>query len=71
MNMVCGDVVIKFGFVVMPEQPAAFANAILKLAQNSDLRARLGIAGSLYAKEHLDRDVVLARFENEVKKILD
>lgn len=65
------NVVVNFGFVVTPEQPSAFAEAIMMLVEDSELRARFGDAGSRYAKECLDRDVVLARFENEVKKIIN
>jgi len=64
------NVVVSFGCVVVPEQPDAFAKAIMKLVNDPDLRTRLGVAGSLYAKEHLDQARVLARFESELNKIL-
>ena len=54
-------VVAGCGLVVEPEQPQAFADAIVTLAHDSVLRNRLGSAGRLYAEVNLDRDVVLGQ----------
>lgn len=69
-NTELANVVKNFGCVVPPQQPDAFAKAIMTLVEDADLRLKLGVAGSSYAEEYLDRDVVLARFQNEVTKIL-
>lgn len=70
VNTELADVVTGCGLVVEPEQPQAFAEAIMKLAQDAALRARLGGAGRAYAEANLDRDEVLSRFEAELKKML-
>jgi colanic acid biosynthesis glycosyl transferase WcaI len=62
-------VVESCGLVVPPEQRDAFADAILKLAKDAGLRARLGAAGRAYAEMNLDRDEVLRGFETELKKL--
>lgn len=64
------NVVVGCGLVVPPEQPQAFADAIIKLANDAELRAHLGAAGRAYADANLDRDAVLGRFEAELKKVL-
>lgn len=63
-------VVSACGLVVKPEQPQAFADAIRVLAQDVELRIRLGLAGRVYAEENLNRDVVLGRFETELKNLV-
>ncbi|MFZ3161055.1 MAG: glycosyltransferase WbuB [Rhodoferax sp.] len=55
------------GVVVPPEDPQAFADALLLLAADPDLRQRLGAAGFLYAQAHLDKEAVLARFEADLQ----
>ena len=50
------------GFVVPPEQPQLFADALVQLAQEAPTRARMGLAARRYAEAHLDTDAVLARF---------
>ena len=50
------------GFVVPPEQPQLFADALVQLAQDAPTRARMGLAARRYAEAHLDTDAVLARF---------
>lgn len=57
------------GLMVPPEQPQVFADAIRKLANDMRLRVRLGAAGRAYAEANLDRDVVLGRFEAEIKSV--
>jgi colanic acid biosynthesis glycosyl transferase WcaI len=57
------------GIVTPPGDIAAFAAAIIQLAESSDLRRRLGIEGRKYAVEHMSRDEILAQFELSMMKI--
>jgi colanic acid biosynthesis glycosyl transferase WcaI len=59
------------GLVVEPEQPEAFADAILKLALDASLRMDLGNSAYVYAKSNLDKDVILNNFELELHKLVD
>ena len=65
-NTELANVVTGCGLVVEPEQPQAFADAINMLARDATLRERLGKAGRVYAEKYLDRDVVLAKFEQDL-----
>jgi len=60
------EVVVGRGVVVPPEDPAIFAQAILRLAGDSDLRKRLGAAARKYAVDNLDNEVILRQFEKEL-----
>jgi colanic acid biosynthesis glycosyl transferase WcaI len=51
------------GILVGPGNALSFAHAVQRLAQNPELRIRLGSAGRAYAEAHLDREPVLQRFE--------
>lgn len=64
------NVVKDCGLVVEPEQPQAFAEAIMRLARDAALRTRLGASGRAYAEAHLDRDVVLGGFEAELRAVI-
>ncbi len=59
-------VVADCGLVVPPEDAYAFAEAILLLANDADLRARLGASGRAYAEAYLDQAAVLGGFEAEL-----
>lgn len=48
--------------VVEPENPAALADAIAKLAQNPALRAKMGETGRRYVEEHFDRRQLAAEY---------
>ncbi|MEO6320619.1 MAG: glycosyltransferase WbuB [Polaromonas sp.] len=50
------------GLVVPPEQPQAFADALLQLALDAPARTRMGQAARSYAEANLDIDAVLGRF---------
>ena len=58
------------GLVVEPEQPQAFADAIMRLAMDAALRARLGVAARQYAEDNLSAETILARFEAELVKVV-
>lgn len=51
------------GLIVPPEDAAALAAALQRLAQEPALRERMGQAGRRYAERELDRNTVLRRFE--------
>ena len=61
-------VVSQVGVCVPPENLDAFCAAVQQLADQPDLRARLGNLGRLYAEEHLDRRLVLSRLEAELRR---
>jgi colanic acid biosynthesis glycosyl transferase WcaI len=54
------------GLVVRPEDPAALADAIARLKLNRDKAALFGQAGRRYAERNFDRELLLARFEDEL-----
>lgn len=58
------------GLVVPPEQAQAFADAISKLANDAALRSRFGAVGRAYAVANLDRNAVLAGFEQALKVLI-
>ena len=64
------SVVQNCGLVVPPENPQAMAQAVHTLAQDSELCARLGAAGFLYAQTHLDKDAVLTKFESDLLALI-
>ena len=51
------------GVAVAPGDPAAMAGAILALAADAERRRELGRAGRRFAETHLDRELILARYE--------
>lgn len=57
------DVVSSRGVVVRPGDPEELAQAIERLAGNSEERARVGKAGREFAESVLSRDAVLGSFE--------
>lgn len=63
------DVVDRCGVVVPPGDVQAFAHAIITLAGDSTRRAALGTAGREWAQRHLERDVVLTRFEQSLRAV--
>ncbi|MEW6594368.1 MAG: glycosyltransferase WbuB [Thermodesulfobacteriota bacterium] len=63
-----GKVVSKTGVVVEPENVEQFIAVIAQLIEDSEQRHRLGNQARLYAEQHLDKEKILARFEEELKK---
>ncbi len=62
-------VVTGCGLVVPPEDPKAFADAIMVLANDAAQRTRFGAAGRAYAEAHLDLNAVLGAFEEELRAL--
>src|SRR5882672_9531899 len=52
------------GLIVEPENPAAFAEAILKLFEGRNLGARCGASGRDFCRKHFSREVVLSQLES-------
>lgn len=61
-----GGIVERCGLVVPPENPERMADAILRLAHAASLRRELGQVGRRYVEQHMERDAVIARFEEEL-----
>lgn len=57
-------VVSECGTVVPPGDEQAFAKALIELADDADLRRRLGRKANEYAQKHLIRSVVLGRLDS-------
>jgi colanic acid biosynthesis glycosyl transferase WcaI len=64
------DVVRRCGIVVPPENPDLFFEALLLLANNGELRERLGDAGRAYAKGFMDKDSVLSNYEKKLRGLV-
>ncbi len=58
------------GLIVPPEDAEAFSAAVSSLADDVDLRNRLGIAARNYAEANLDKEAVLRRFEEDLSRLL-
>lgn len=58
------------GLVVPPANPEAFAAALLRLADDPELRKRLGHAARTHACRTLDREQVLGRFDAELERLV-
>lgn len=58
------------GLVIPPENPAALADAISRLKSDREMAARFGRAGRQFTEQHFDRELLLARFEDELVCLL-
>ena len=63
-NTELGKVTQQVGVLVPPEDPAALANAIVGLVNDPLKRKRLGGLGREYACAHLEKEKILAQFED-------
>ena len=63
------QVLDKAGIVVPPGDVLQFVEALLSLAQDINLRETLGREARRYALKNLDRDAVLARFEQDLNAL--
>ena len=61
-------VIKECGVIVPPENPMLFADALISLVDNTELRATMGKAARIYAETYLDKEGVLAAFESSLKK---
>jgi colanic acid biosynthesis glycosyl transferase WcaI len=57
------------GVLTPPGDAAAMAKAILELAANPARRRRLGEAARQLALEHLDREIIIARYEQRLASL--
>jgi colanic acid biosynthesis glycosyl transferase WcaI len=57
------------GVVVEPENPAALADAVTQLKNDSSLRDRFGAAGARYIRQEYDKPVLMARFRDELSRL--
>ena len=64
------EVVNDAGVVVPPGDSEKFSLALQELAEDAEMRKRLGAAARRYAVKHLKKEVVLGDFEQEVLKLL-
>lgn len=55
------------GVVVDPEDAAAFADAIMRLASSAVWREALGVRARDYAVSELEKESILSRFEDELR----
>ena len=65
------EIVGKLGVVVPPEDPAALALAIERLANDKALREQLGAAARTYAMENLSGSMILSRFEQQLRELVN
>jgi colanic acid biosynthesis glycosyl transferase WcaI len=65
-----GQVAAQCGFAVAPDEPRAFADAVLCLASQPELRRTLGLQARAFAEQRFDRDVVLTQFERDLHACL-
>jgi colanic acid biosynthesis glycosyl transferase WcaI len=64
------EVVEGRGLAVPPDDAGALQAAILQLAEDKELRLRLGRAAREYAVEHLGKQQVLEQFERDLKSLV-
>ena len=62
-----GKVSAQCGIAVPPDDVKAFADAVMTLASQPDLRRDLGARARSYAEERFDRNAVLAQFERDLE----
>lgn len=58
------------GIAVEPENPKAYAEAILKLADNPELRARFGANGRKYVTQHYTRQQKARAYSEHLKRVI-
>lgn len=70
-NTEVAQVVQNRGIIVKPNDPVAFAKAIVWLVKNPEERKKLGKAGRNYAVETLSKDKILTQFENDLYALVN
>ena len=58
------------GLIVEPENEQAFAQAILELSYDAELRKSYGQKGRAYAENNLSKNQILKNFEKELLKVI-
>ncbi len=58
------------GVLVPPEEAGALAQAILRLAAAKETRANMGAAGRQYAETYLEKEKILARWEDLLQHLV-
>ncbi|MBC7129414.1 MAG: glycosyltransferase family 4 protein [Thermoplasmatales archaeon] len=57
------------GFLVKEKSPEAFANALIKILEDNNLRKKMGKNGYKWAKENLDFDVIAKNFSKYITEV--
>jgi colanic acid biosynthesis glycosyl transferase WcaI len=70
-NTELGNVLDGIAIIVPPDDVNALLDGVLTLANDFDLRKKLGRAGRLYAEHNLARDMVLVAYENQLQRLTD
>lgn len=65
------NIVSKFGCVVTPEEPEELARAIKYLAQNPEIRNRLGSSGRNYVVTNWSKEEVLGNFLDQLENLFN
>ena len=65
-----GKVAAQCGLAVPPDNARAFADAVLHLASQPQLRQELGLRARAFAEANFDHDAVLAQFERDLQACL-
>ncbi len=68
-NTELARVVSQVGLVIPPEDVGAMRSAILHLANQAELREKLGRQGRTYALENCDQAVILSRLADELNRV--
>lgn len=69
-NTEVGQIISQVGEMVRPEDAAALAEAIVGLANDPLKRSYLGKLGRQYARQYLEKDLVLANFQNALEVLI-
>jgi colanic acid biosynthesis glycosyl transferase WcaI len=69
-NTEVGEIISQVGEMVRPEDPAALTETIVSLANDPQKRNRLGRLGRQYARQHLEKEVVLANFKSAIEDLI-
>jgi len=68
-NSSIGKILDKCGIIVPPGDVTAFAESLLELSENSDLRKSLGSEARLHAERYMDKEKILQAFYKQIHVI--
>ena len=57
------------GFLVKEKTPKAFADAIIRMLEDDNLRKKMGERGYRWAKKNLDFDVIAKEFSRYIMEV--